>query len=304
MLEDIIGQEEVKEAVMVAIQASRFRKQPMEHILLTGPGGVGKTYLLNAICKETGTRLFVTQGNRLRTVKDVHKLMKMACSDPVVPAFIIIDEFHEMSDECREELYYPMDHGYILGEKGRINLGPFTIAAATTFPENLDIKSLINRFPLNWKLKEVQTNDIFKIVEKWLAKEGLWASDEIAMAIARRSVGIPRLALKYSSRVRDYCQASGRFIIEIGDVKKAFHELGIDRRGLDSLQREYLRILAKDKKAIGLDSISAMLGEFQTDFVKKMLEPHLQKLGFIVSTPKGRLITGAGYEYIQKCKMK
>jgi len=302
LLDDIIGQQELKQSIKVAIDACRYRQDPaMGHILLSGYGGLGKTYVLNSICSELGYYKVITQGNRLSTPASVQNFFIDHCSKARnlgLPAFLIIDEIHEVSIVCQEEFYYPIDHGQVLTKNDPVSLGPFTIAGATTCPEELDEKSLMSRFMYRWRLSEMCDDDILFIINNYLGKEGITSHPEFIIKITHRCRGIPRLAIKYASRVRDYAQYEGRNEIIDQDVIRTFSELGIDDLGLDEQQRKYLTLLYKADKPIGVDTLSSMMDETKPEQVKKLIEPFLWKKGLITSSSRGRELTKAGHAHL------
>ena len=304
MLENIIGQALLKRNISVAISASRHRQdKALGHILLSGSGGLGKTHVLNAICDELGYHKSVTQGNRLSTPAAVQDFLANGCAAAATigkSAFLIIDEIHEVSIRCQEEFYYPIDHDQILTQGNPLSLGPFTIAGATTCPEELDEKSLMSRFIYRWRLNELSDFDILIIINDYYIKEQIASKIPYMTEIASRSRGNPRLALKYASRVRDYAQCDGRNEIKKRDVFSAFDELGVDDIGLDEQQRKYLTILYKSSKPIGVEALSSMMDETKPEQVKKLIEPYLWKRGLITSSSRGRELTEAGHLHLMK----
>lgn len=300
MLSDVVGQVNLKKSIQVAIDAAKYRSKPLGHILLSGKGGVGKTHLLKSICKEMGSSSFITQGSRLRGMKDVKDFILSSCESSDIVPFLIIDEIHEMSSRAQEELYYPMDSRLIVTNTGSINLPPFTLAGATTAPELLDGKSLINRFDYRWVLEELSEYESLILISLHMERIGLICSYWWINDIAKRCRGLPRLAIKYADRISDYTHSAGRNYVTQEDVKKTFRELKIDEYGIDEFQRKYLDILFKSGKPLGLDSIANMLNETNPEQVKRMIEPYMWKLGFVKSSSAGREITEAGKEYLSK----
>ena len=300
MLDNVIGQNELKKSIKVAIGAAQYRKEVLGHILLSGAGGLGKTHLLRSICSEVGYHLSITQGSRLTPVK-VAQFIKnsVETADALGKvSFMCIDEIHEMSDDAQEELYYPLDHHQILTLGDPIQLSPFTLVGATTEPEGLDGKSLINRFKHFWKMEEMTCISLMIVVNLFFIDNGIACSSDDIETIANRSKGIPRLALKYASKVRDYAQYNRRNNVQSSDIDKAFVELGVDDFGLDKNQQKYLTILHRSDKPIGLDCLANMLGEMSVSQVKKMIEPFLYKAGFISSSSRGRQLTRDGCDHI------
>jgi len=300
MFEDVIGQEDLKAHVEVAIRAAQFRQEPLGHVLFSGNGGLGKTHFLNSICKELNCRMTLTQGNRLG-ISEVSDFLITGCEEAYKKgkkAFFVIDEIHEMSPAAQEELYSPMDSRTILSLNNAISLGEFTLSGATTAPEELDGKSLINRFMHHWKLDELNVDEIMQLINLFFMKEGICCYFEALKYLSERCRGVPRLALKYAAKARDYAQFSSRKEVIINDVKKAFDELKIDNFGLDGDQRDYLNILYQIGKPVGLETIASTLGEIKPSQVKKMIEPYLWKKGLICSSSKGRQLSELGQKHL------
>jgi len=297
MLEDVIGQGDLKKSVEVAVVAARQRREPLGHILVAGQGGLGKTHILKSICRELGYHEAITQGNRL-TPKKVRDFLMEHCCQGAGPSFLMIDEIHEMSDDAQEELYWPMDQGKILTLKEPILLSPFTLAGATTNLQELNGKSLVNRFVHFWELKELSVIDLMLMIGEWLLKNGMSIEWEETKQIARRSRGIPRLALKYARRARDFAQYNGRNEVLMVDLHKMFAEVGVDAVGIDKTQRRYLRLLKRLDKPVGKDALANMMGEMTAEQMTKLVEPYLWRVGFISSSSKGRELTGRGLQYL------
>ncbi len=302
MLEAVIGQSGLKSHIETAIRASRFRDGVFGHFLLSGMGGLGKTHILNAVADELDYHVETTQGNRL-TLKAVGERLKLACNNACEagkPAFLIIDEIHEMSDDAQEELYYPMDERQILTKTSEpILLWPFCLAGATTVPEELDGKSLVNRFSHHWRLEALQPYEIVYLINSYFLTNNLRCGYGVMKDIAKRSQGNPRLALKYATKTRDYAQTEGRDLLKAIDLKNAFKELGIDVIGLDQMQQKYLLTLHGHGKPVGVESLAAMLQEVTVTHVKRIIEPFLLKQRLIHSTNKGRALTNLGEQHIE-----
>ena len=298
MLEEIIGQDLLKKSINVAIVAAAHRNEVLRHILLVGQGGLGKTHTLEAIRKALGYRRVITQGNRLSTPKRLHAFLTENCPLGSTPAFVIIDEIHELTDDVQEELYYPMDHGKIVGVGEEIFLGPFCLAGATTSPDELDGKSLMNRFGYYWTLEELCAWDLMMLLHKFLEKQKLAGTLDAIRCIGFRSRGNPRLALRYIRRAIDFSSYDNRREVTLSDVEKMFSEFGVDDKGLDKIQRKYLTILYESDKPLGKEALANTLGELRPAQLTKMVEPYLWKMGYIRSTTQGRELTEAGFQHI------
>jgi len=302
MLEEIIGQTDLKRSFEIAAVAARRRNEVLEHLLLCAIGGIGKTYALNAFCRELGYYKAVTQGNRLTIAKVKSFLVEncLAAKQRGIPAFLIIDEIHEMSPEAQDELFYPMDHGTILTLEQPVKLWPFCLAGATTDPHELDGKSLIDRFVHTWEMKDLTVGELMTIVSNFLRESGLVAQWAPMQMIAERSKGSPRLAKKYVRRARDFAQYEGRTEVTSQHVERMFSELGIDDFGLDGIQRRYLTILYESGKPVGKEALASMLGEMRPEQLTRMVEPFLWKSGFITSTNRGRSLTDKGFKHLAR----
>ena len=302
MFRDIIGHSKLKYAMEIAILAARKRNEVFGHCLVQGMGGLGKTHILNELCKELGYYKAITQGNRLTVPKVKEFLIEnsKAARNAGKPLFAIIDEIHEMTDDAQDELYYPMDKGEVLTLGQPVKLGQFCLAGATTDPQELDGKSLVDRFIHNWYLKPLDIGDLVSLVSNWWLRNETRADWPPMQAIAERSRGIPRLAIKYARKARDYASYKGRNEVIKSDVERIFEELGIDSIGLDEIQRKYLTILYESDKPIGKDALASMLGEIKPSQLTNMVEPYLWQQGFITSSSRGRELTERGFQHLAK----
>ena len=299
MLDSVIGQTRLKREIEIAIRAAQFRQEPLGHILLTGIGGLGKTHLLNAICKELKAHLTLTQGKRLSSSNQVKEFfLNGKEKSGNKSSFFVIDEIHEMSMTAQEELYYPLDNGTIVTLDEPINLGNFTLAGATTDPHELNSKSLINRFDHVWELEVLNIQELMIIIANYFKKELISFSQMAIETIANRSKGLPRLALGYAARVRDRVQCYGRKVVFKDDVLETFISLNINEIGLDKNQQKYLTILSGSDKPLGIESIAGRL-DLPLDQVKLMIEPYLRQIGLIISSTQGRELTDSGIEYVK-----
>ena len=299
MFDDIIGQWDLKRSAEVAVVAARRRGEPLGHCLVSGSGGLGKTYFLSSLCHELDYCYFSTQGSRLTRSKVSQFLTEntQKASNAGKIAFLVIDEIHEMSEDSQEELYFPMDKSTILTLGEPTKLPPFCLAGATTDPQQLDGKSLINRFSHHWRMEAMSSYDLLFIVNEYLTKEGIPSQLPVLSTIAERARGIPRLALKYAARARDFAQYHGHKEILLSDLNETFSDLGIDTLGLDEIQRKYLTILYNSDKPVGKEALSNML-DMHPDQVSRMVEPYLWKLGFLTSSSRGRELTDKGFKHL------
>lgn len=299
MFENIIGQWELKKKAERAIVAAKYRGDVLGHVLIRGLGGLGKTFILESVCRELNYEMFRTQGNRLNSPKKIRNFLTQP-KNYSRPSFFMIDEIQEIPLDYQEELYYPMEKFVILTQGDPLSLTPFCLAAATTAPEKLDGKSLINRFAHSWRVEELSTDDLLYIISNYLRKEQVYADFVPMNLIAQRSRGIPRLALHYAAHARDIVQARRKNRLTEQDVEKMFLEEGIDEQGLDKIQQQYLLHLYKVGKPMSKDSLAASLDEISSDQLTRVIEPYLWKLGFICSSSKGRTLTETGNLYVAK----
>ena len=297
MLDDIVGQKALKQSIKVSLDAARFEKGPLRHILLSGPGGVGKSHILKSVCGELGYRLAIEQGNHFKP-KDVPEFFLKHCQD-AQPAFVIIDEIHELSNAVQEEFYYPMVDGVVLQDGKPVKLGQLTIAGATTRLEDLDT-CLIDRFTYEWKVEPMSVADLVFLINRFFLAEKAECSFDNMRMIACRSRGIPRIALKLARRSIDYAHAYSRRNVTDQDVIKTFTELGLDELGLDADQRRFLTVLYNNEEPMGLENIAMTMNIGRPDRIKYVIEPFLRKEGLISTVSKGRELTERGYQHVMK----
>jgi Holliday junction DNA helicase RuvB len=298
-----VGQRDLVEKLHIALVAARQRGEPMEHVLLHGPPGLGKTTLAHVIAHEMGTRAYVTSGPALTKGSDlVGTLTKMQARD-----VLFIDVIHRLPAAVEEYIYPAMEEFRIdftvdRGPHARIityPLKPFTLIGATTRP-GLLTGALRSRFGIRHHLGFYEVEDLITILRRAAGMMGLGDFDEdAAPAIARRSRGTPRVALRLLRRVRDFAQvrASGRIAPEV--VSDALALEGVDDLGLDQLDRSYLQAIATvyDGGPVGLEAIAATLGE-DAGTLEDVVEPYLLQIGFLARTRQGRLLTAPGRSYL------
>ncbi|MDI3543489.1 MAG: holliday junction helicase RuvB [Candidatus Atribacteria bacterium] len=305
-LADFIGQEKVKSNLQVYIQAARSRGEPLDHLLLFGPPGLGKTTLANIIAYEMKTNLRYLSGPTFTRGGDLASVFTTLSVGEVV----FIDEIHRLPPPCEEILYGAMEDFalYLVVGKGpgarsiRIQLPPFTLVGATTRMSLLS-SPLRNRFGIVEKLDFYPEEEVSKIVERAAQVIGVEIEPRGAEEIARRSRGTPRIANRLLRRVRDFAHFFGEEIISEEIAKKAFTYLGVDEVGLTDFDRRFLEVLVKYYQGgpVGIENIASILGE-DSATVEEVYEPFLLKLGFIARTKRGRMITTRGRQYLQKVK--
>jgi len=301
-LAEFIGQDRVKESLSIFIEAARGRKEPLDHVLLYGPPGLGKTTLAAIISHEMGVRLRVTSGPAIERAGDLAAILTNLSPGDV----LFIDEIHRLS-RAVEEVLYPAMEDYALDiiiGKGpsarsiRIDLPRFTLVGATT-RTGLISSPLRDRFGVVHRLEFYSVDDLSTIVCKSAAKMGIEIHPEGAREIARRSRGTPRVANRMLRRVRDYAQVRAEGAITPEVAADALSMFEVDQLGLDRLDRRILSTII-DKFGggpVGVETIAASINE-EKDTIEDVYEPYLMQLGFLDRTPRGRVATARAYEHI------
>ncbi|MCD6228510.1 MAG: Holliday junction branch migration DNA helicase RuvB [Candidatus Omnitrophica bacterium] len=301
-LSEFIGQKNVISSLKIAIEAAKKRKESLEHILLSGPPGLGKTSLAWCIAKEMGTKFVSTSGPAIERAGDlVGILTNLERGD-----ILFIDEIHRLSRVIEEFLYPAMESFQIdfIIDKGpyaktiKFNLKPFTLIGATT-RKGLLSAPLRGRFGFFFDFDFYTPQELTLVVKRSAKLLGIKIDDESSFQIASRSRGSPRLANRLLRRVRDYAQVLGEGIITSQITKDACHKARIDEEGLDELDRKYLRAIIEIHGGgpVGIEAIAASLGE-EKDTLEEVVEPYLLKKGFIRRTPRGREVTLATYKHL------
>ncbi|PIR61462.1 MAG: Holliday junction branch migration DNA helicase RuvB [Candidatus Pacebacteria bacterium CG10_big_fil_rev_8_21_14_0_10_44_11] len=299
---DFFGQEGVKESLLIAIHAAKSRNEPLDHILLYGPPGLGKTTLSHLIAQELGSNVRVTSGTALSRVGDLAAILTNLQPGDV----LFIDEIHRLPKAIEETLYPAMeDYGLdIVIGKGpsartiRLDLPKFTLVGATT-RYGLLAGPFRDRFGLIHRLDYYQPQALAVIIEQAAKKLKVVISTDLAVALAQRSRGTPRVALKLLKRVRDFVQVQGRSTISSKDLEQSLAMITIDQMGLDESDRRLLEQIIKKHNGgpVGLSTIAATLSE-DTLTVEEVIEPYLLQIGFLKRTNKGRVVTPIAYAHL------
>jgi Holliday junction DNA helicase RuvB len=301
-LSDFIGQEDVKRNLKVFIDAATMRKRPLDHVLLSGPPGLGKTTLAHIIARELGVGFRATSGPVLTRAGDLAALLTNLEAHDV----LFIDEIHRLTPVAEEILYPAMEDfrlDLMIGEgpaarSVRIDLQPFTLIGATT-RAGLLTKPLRERFGIPLGLQFYSAEELKKIVLRGVNIQGLKITDDGALEIAKRARATPRVAGRLLQRVCDFATVDGKDAIDAKLADHALQRLDVDAKGLDTMDRRYLRLIADfyGGGPVGVETISAALSE-QRDVIEEVIEPYLIQQGFIQRTPRGRMLTDTAYKHL------
>ena len=301
-LREYIGQENVKQNLSISIEAALKRHEPLDHLLLYGPPGLGKTTLAGIIAAEMGQNIRITSGPAIEKAGDLASILTNLADGDV----LFIDEIHRLSRSV-EEVLYPAMEDYALDimiGKGptarsiRLDLPRFTLVGATTRAGLLSAP-LRDRFGIIFRLEMYQPDELARIVKRSAGILNVQTEDDGILEIARRSRGTPRLANRMLRRVRDFAQIRGGGVITRDVARQALDMQGVDDLGLDQLDRTMLSTMM-DKFGggpVGLETLSAMTGE-DASTIEDVYEPYLMQLGFMMRTPRGRVVTPAAYEHM------
>lgn len=305
-MDEYIGQENVKANLNIAIEAAKKRGEPIEHVLLYGAPGLGKTTLAHILANELGANIKITSGPAIEKSGDLAAILTNLSEGDI----LFIDEIHRLN-KVVEEILYPAMEDYALDiiiGKGpsartlRINLPRFTIIGATTKMSLLSAP-LRDRFGMVFHLNFYEHNDIEKIIDRNAKLLKIDVEKNAAEEIARRSRRTPRVANRLLKRVRDYCDVKGNGIVKVDVCQDAFTMLEVDELGLDWVDRKILETIIDKYNGgpVGLNTIAAATGEDMAT-VEDVYEPYLMQLGFLDRSSRGRIVTDIAYKHLGKQK--
>jgi len=298
---EFVGHKDIVDNLKIAIQAAKQRKEPLEHVLLSGPPGLGKTSLSHIISHEMGAKITATSGPAIERAGDLIGILTNLENGDI----LFIDEIHRMSKVVEEFLYPAMESFQIdfVIDKGpyaktiKFNLKPFTLIGATT-RTGLLAAPLRGRFGIFYSLDFYKIEDLAKIIRNSARLLAVEINEEASLEIARRARGTPRIANRLLRRVRDYAQVLKIKKVDQPVASKILDELGIDQAGLDELDRKVLKLVLEsfDGGPVGIESLAASLNE-EVDTIADTVEPYLLKAGYLKRTSRGRLATKKAFEH-------
>jgi Holliday junction DNA helicase RuvB len=301
-LDDFVGQPQLRENLRVFIEAARGREEPLDHVLLYGPPGLGKTTLAQIVARELGVGFRATSGPVIARAGDLAAILTNLEPRDV----LFIDEIHRLAPVVEEVLYPAIEDfklDLIIGEgpaarSVRIDLAPFTLIGATT-RSGLIATPLRDRFGIPLRLNFYGREDLENIVRRGAALLGMALTEDGAGEIAARARGTPRVAGRLLRRVRDFAAVEGVATVDAAAADRGLTRLEVDARGLDAMDRRYLRCIAENYGGgpVGVETLAAALSE-QRDAIEEVIEPFLIQQGLVQRTPRGRVLTEGGFRHL------
>lgn len=301
-IEEYIGQTDVKENIKIFVEAAKIRNEALDHVLLYGPPGLGKTTLAFIIAHELGTKIKTASGPSIEKSGDLAAILSSLEPGDV----LFIDEIHRMPRYIEEILYPAMEDfslDIIVGSEGntrniKIDLPPFTLVGATTRAGDLSAP-LRDRFGIISKLQFYTNEELCDIVKRTSRVLGIEIDEDAALELAKRSRGTPRIANRLFKRVRDFALVKGNDHIDIDVTNEALERLKIDKIGLDNTDHELLLAIINKFNGgpVGIEAISSSIGE-ETTTIEDVYEPYLLQTGLLKRTSRGRIVTDKAYEIL------
>lgn len=302
LFKDYIGQSDVKENIKVFVEAAKMRDESLDHVLLYGPPGLGKTTLAYIIANELGTNIKTASGPSIEKAGDLAAILSSLEPGDV----LFIDEIHRMPSYIEEILYPAMEDftlDIIVGGEGnsrniKINLPPFTLVGATTRAGDLT-SPLRDRFGIISKLQYYTDEELFDIIKRTAKVLSVGIEDDAALELAGRSRGTPRIANRLLKRVRDFSLVKGSGVIDLEITKLALDKLKVDKIGLDETDNLLLKTIALKFNGgpVGIESLASIIGE-EVSTLEDVCEPFLLQRGLLKRTPRGRMLTDLGYQHL------
>ncbi len=301
-LADYVGQDKVKNALKIYIEAAKKRKEPLDHVLLYGPPGLGKTTLSHIVANELGSQLKITSGPAIEHAADLAAILTTLQKNDV----LFIDEIHRLRHTVEEILYPAMEDfslDFIVG-KGpsarnmRLKLQPFTLVGATTKAGNI-ASPLRDRFGIIERLELYVPQELADIITRSSRILNINIMPEAIKEIAMRSRGTPRIANRVLKRVRDFAEVKGDGVVDLDICRQALKMMDVDERGLDFVDRRLLErlIVTFNGGPVGVETLASCIGE-EIATIEDVYEPYLIRLGFIARTPRGRVALDGAYEHM------
>jgi holliday junction DNA helicase RuvB len=301
-LDEFVGQRQLRDNLRVFIEAAKSRREPLDHVLFFGPPGLGKTTLAQIVAREMGVGFRATSGPVIQRAGDLAALLTNLQPHDV----LFIDEIHRLAPPVEEILYPAMEDfqlDLIIGEGPaarsiRIDLPPFTLIGATT-RSGLITRPLRERFGIPLRLLFYEPAELAMIVTRGAQVLNFGLEPDGAGEIAGRARGTPRVAMRLLRRIRDFAAVEGRTLVDAAVADSALLRLEVDGRGLDAMDRRYLRCLAENYGGgpVGVETMAAVLAD-QRDVIEEVIEPYLLQQGFVQRTPRGRMLTEIAFRHL------